>query len=497
MTDFSSTSPIDNHRDNIICGSYHYANPHSQLFSTHETFSQPSLHSNGKMRLGKSKSNPVTSGELPPLVGIPHDLARNHQTTSDTSAIPAVCRGALDSDPPTASSVSSPLMRRRLKYMVRQCSDSELVKNNSSLGRLRLGAASSTAGPVPHPPDQSPRSQNSSETNSPRTLSKPPALNSSWSGPSRISRSLEASPMVVRRVREGVRRNSGEQDSSSSSRPSSPPCSDQDQKRRPRPFSFGSYSDVLQYVSSSNNEPSQILTASTRAPGSPFVTRRTVGLRGIGPLALSRPDTPANDALSLQESKKSHQISTSSGERSEVQDNDEANLALEDCVDYDDSVLPRRRLRRDSGSQHAQRNSIKKSQQVAVPMGTSDYPNAPHYPHEDHVVDHLIDDDTGHPSNLYDIQERRESILSIEAVQEIARRFANNGPDSSDEATNKKNDDNDCEEHKNKTPKRETTPEYRKEPLTAETRVSNWLKGLQDPTEMTPTNLERILPDII
>ena len=184
---------------------------------------------------------------------------------------------------------------------------------------------------------------------------------------------------------------------------------------------------------------------------------------------------------------------------------DLSGLTSEEVVTPEEPCLPRRRPRRDSGSQHAKRipngstSTDCNNSFTAAPSGVGDlYHHGPHYPYEDPLSDHVADDDTAYPSNLYDIQERRESILSIEAVQEIARRFASTSVDAADEVTSDEDDSSGNQDSHTRAVREEKVPEYRKEPLSTGTRVANWLKGIQDPTEKVPMRLsEKILPDII
>ena len=194
-----------------------------------------------------------------------------------------------------------------------------------------------------------------------------------------------------------------------------------------------------------------------------------------------------------------------SGEHNGIDDIDVTRLALGDYTDTEETILLRRRQRHDSGSQHALRNSNvttecnknfpKKSQHVASSTGLTDYQHGLHHPYGDHVSDHEVDDDTGFPSNLYDIQERRESIMSIEACQDIANNDIENAEKNqeSDEGEDIKRDSTE----KKKNTHDVTVPEYRKAPLSSDLRVSSWLKEIQDPTEGSPPKFEIILPEIL
>ena len=300
MTNPPPSPPLGNH----LKDSHHQSHPHVSS-QPHDSNS----HSNGKMKLGKSICSPTTQSELPPLVGVPHSQKKHqysHQTTPDSTAIHSVYHGAQESEIPVGSGTASPLMRRRLKFMVRQFSDSEL--------HVGPGAAS----PVPHPPDISPRSP-SSGSNSPQIFHKPLVLNTSRSGPKRTSRSLESSPLVIRRVRDGMYLSieqgpdlSGQE---SSAVPSSPSGIDRGKTRRPRPLSFGSFTDVTQHVASNNESPPS-QTNSPRGVHSPYLIRRQASLRGGILIPPSRPDTPVTESMSVYDSKKhyNHQQGTSSGE---------------------------------------------------------------------------------------------------------------------------------------------------------------------------------------
>ncbi|XP_071793544.1 uncharacterized protein [Asterias amurensis] len=475
MTTPPPPSPQDNH--------LWKSQPRQQISPHHQPHysSLKSFHSNGKMKLGKTTSCPSTQGELPPLVGVPHIQEKSrfdNPTTPDSTASQTFHHVPLsESEFSPAASAGSPLIHRRLKFMVRQCSDSELLKHRGNPNLPSGGSAAASPVPIPHPPDASPRSRNSSGSNSPQVFRKLSLLNPAVAGVTRASRSLEGSPMNVRRIRGGAKQQGGGESPT-------PIGNEPGKTRRTRPFSFGSFTDVLQHVANTGE-------ASPRSGGSPYIVRRSASLRGGTLVPSSRPDTPATE--SMYDTRKSHHHSSSSGERNGVDDSDVTSIALEDSSDIEGgNIHLRRRLRHDSSSQHGQRNSI----------GHLDYNrNLPKQqpPYDDQDSDHEVDDDTNFPSNLYDIQERRESVLSIEACQEIARRVAANEIGNAAEKNDSDEHDDTRGDHtttKTKGPS-DSTPEYRKLPLSTDVRVTCWLKGIQDPTEVAPPKFDRILPEII
>lgn len=150
---------------------------------------------------------------------------------------------------------SSPSLRRRLKVLIRQKSEPDmLIGRDLGLNSPRMRRM---IAPSP-PPGDSPRSHSGSDCNSPRIIRKPRSFHGHGSSP-RTQKSAENSPMVIRRSIP-----TAQQSPISTTQPSGGETIDG--IRQTRSHSIGS-------------RPEAPLSANPSGPGSPFTMRRAVNLR--------------------------------------------------------------------------------------------------------------------------------------------------------------------------------------------------------------------------